>query len=45
MTRSACAVDLINRYLITLATPAPGSSCKPIEPQPCGIGGFSFVFA
>jgi pimeloyl-ACP methyl ester carboxylesterase len=36
--RSPCAAGLIDRYLITLTTPAAGSSCKAIEPQPFGVG-------
>lgn len=36
--KSPCAAGLIDRYLITLTTPAAGSSCKAIEPQPFGVG-------
>ncbi|NMO51304.1 alpha/beta hydrolase [Actinoplanes sp. TBRC 11911] len=36
--RSPCAAGLVDRYLITLTTPAAGSSCKAIEPQPFGVG-------
>jgi pimeloyl-ACP methyl ester carboxylesterase len=36
--KSPCAAGLIDRYLITLITPAAGSSCKAIEPEPFGVG-------
>jgi pimeloyl-ACP methyl ester carboxylesterase len=36
--KAKCVRGLVDHYLITLATPAPGSTCKPVEPEPFGVG-------
>jgi pimeloyl-ACP methyl ester carboxylesterase len=36
--KTRCVSGLVDHYLITLATPAPDSTCKPVEPEPFGVG-------
>lgn len=36
--KTRCVSGLVDHYLITLATPAPGTTCKPVEPEPFGVG-------
>lgn len=37
-TKTKCVSGLVDRYLITLSTPAPDSTCKPVDPEPYGVG-------
>jgi hypothetical protein len=37
-SKTKCVSGLIDHYLITLATPAPGTTCKPVDPEPFGVG-------
>jgi pimeloyl-ACP methyl ester carboxylesterase len=36
--KTKCVSGLVDHYLITLDTPAPGATCKPVEPEPFGVG-------
>lgn len=36
--KTRCVSGLVDHYLITLSTPAPGTTCKPVEPEPFGVG-------
>jgi hypothetical protein len=36
--KTKCVSGLVDHYLITLKTPAPGTTCKPVEPEPFGVG-------
>jgi pimeloyl-ACP methyl ester carboxylesterase len=36
--KTKCVSGLIDHYLITLATPAPGTTCKAVDPEPFGVG-------
>ena len=36
--KATCVSGLVDRYLETLVTPPPGTSCKAIEPEPFGVG-------
>ncbi|MFI6071087.1 alpha/beta hydrolase [Actinoplanes sp. NPDC051343] len=37
-SKTKCVSGLVDHYLITLDTPAPGTTCKPVEPEPFGVG-------
>jgi pimeloyl-ACP methyl ester carboxylesterase len=37
-SKTKCVSGLVDHYLITLSTPAPGTTCKPVEPEPFGVG-------
>jgi pimeloyl-ACP methyl ester carboxylesterase len=36
--RVKCAGGLADRYLLTLITPPPGTICRPVDPEPFGVG-------
>jgi len=36
--RSPCVAGAVDRYLLTLVVPRPGTSCPAIEPEPFGVG-------
>jgi pimeloyl-ACP methyl ester carboxylesterase len=36
--KTKCVSGLVDHYLITLVTPAPATTCKPVEPEPFGVG-------
>ncbi len=36
--KTKCVSGLVDHYLLTLGTPAPGSTCKPVDPEPFGVG-------
>jgi pimeloyl-ACP methyl ester carboxylesterase len=36
--KTKCVRGLVDHYLLTLETPAPGSTCKPVDPEPFGVG-------
>jgi hypothetical protein len=36
--KSKCVSGIADRYLISLWTPSRGTTCKPVEPEPFGVG-------